>query len=89
VMFEFPQAVGVDPGLCGLGSVCCGFLLKFCETFVVTKDPLCIRELLAKTLFFFKVLKPRIHEVIRRWFYDTQLTTRWHRGITQSCGWEA
>ena len=64
VMFKLLQAVGVDSGPLRLRTLRSSFLLEVCEALFVTKDPLRIRELLAETISFLKVLQPRTNEVI-------------------------
>jgi hypothetical protein len=52
MMFQFPEAVGVDPGLRGLRSLRCGFLLKLCEALLVIQNPFGIVEFKLKQVPF-------------------------------------
>jgi hypothetical protein len=52
MMFQFPEAVGVDPGLRGLRSLRCDFLLKLCEALLVIQNPFGIVEFKLKQVPF-------------------------------------
>jgi hypothetical protein len=59
-MFQFPQAVGVGAGLLRLRSLRCGFLLEFCETLLVIKNPLGVLQLPLEAVLFCAISPVRI-----------------------------
>jgi hypothetical protein len=64
VVFESPEAVGVDSNLLCSGALPRSSFLEFCETLFVLEDPLGILELHLKAVFLFTISVRITEEVV-------------------------